>query len=242
MLIKDTRWVLYRFGLIVPSSNTTMETEFHKMLPESFTVHVARLRLEEVSLKGLAKMEEKIEEEAVKLSDADVNVIGYGCTIGSLLKGIGYDRVIEERIERVTKKPAVTTAGAVISALRELSIKKLAVATPYSDELNIVEEKFLKASGLSIIDMKSLGLSDNIKIGMIDEKTVIQLIMSLNYKEADGIFISCTNFPTIKVIQRLEDTLRKPIISSNTATLWAMLKKCAIKANIKGYGMLLEER
>ncbi|KPV63998.1 MAG: Maleate isomerase [Candidatus Bathyarchaeota archaeon BA1] len=229
-----------RLGLIIPSSNTTMEAEFHEMLPKGFSVHAARLRLTEVTVQGLAEMEEGIEEEALKLADASVNIIGYGCTSGSLFRGLGHDKIIEERIEKASGIPAVATAGAVVSALKALNIKRVAVATPYIDEINDLEEEFLLANGFQVVDFRGLGIKDNIKIGKLSGQTAYELVMGMRCKEADGVFISCTNFPTISSIERLEKTLRKPVISSNTATLWAMLKRCSISIKIKGFGILLE--
>ncbi|MCX8169184.1 MAG: aspartate/glutamate racemase family protein [Candidatus Methanomethylicia archaeon] len=232
---------MVKLGLIIPSSNTTMETEFRVMLPQGFTIHTARLRLKSVTLEGLIEMESRVEEEAIKLADADVDVIGYGCTSGSLFKGLGHDKMLEEMITRVTGKPAVATAGAVVNALRVLNIKNVAVATPYIDEINELEKKFLIENGFKVVDLKGLQLSDNLKIGRISSRTTYRLISKLKYEDADGIFISCTNYPTIKVIEKLENKLKKPIISSNTATLWAMIRKLNIKVKIKGYGKLLEE-
>jgi len=217
-----------------------MEPEFYKMLPEGFTVHTARLRLRSVTVKSLAEMEQEIEEEASKLADANVSVIGYGCTSGSLFKGLGHDLEIERRIEKVSGKPAVATAGAVVKALKSLKIRKVAVATPYIDEINRLEKRFLTLNGFKVIDFKGLEISDNLEIGRVNRKTLLDLVLSLNYKEADGIFISCTNLPTINVVQELETTLKKSVVSSNTATLWAMLKKIAVSIKIKGYGKLLE--
>ena len=210
---------MFKLGLIIPSSNTTMEPEFYRMLPNDFTVHTARLRLKKVTVKDLAKMEKDIDKEAIKLADAGVDVIGYGCTSGSLFRGLGHDRMIEEKIEKVSGKPAVATSGAVVNAL---------------------EKEFLEANGFKVVDLKGLGLSDNMLIGRIDEQTAIKLVTSLKHENADGVFISCTNFPTIRIIQKLEDMLKKPVISSNTATLWLMLRKLAISTKIKGYGKLLE--
>ncbi len=232
---------LVRLGLIIPSSNTTMESEFCVMLPKGFTAHTARARLRSVTLECLTEMESKIEEEAAKLADADVNVIGYGCTSGSLYKGLGHDKMIEVRIEKASGKPAVATAGAVVSALKTLKIKNVSVATPYIAEINDLEKKFLAANGFKVVDLKGLQLSDNIKIGTVNSKTTYELITKLKHKEADGIFISCTNFPTVRTIKKLENELRKSVISSNTATLWAMLKKIDVPLKINGYGKLLEE-
>lgn len=219
-----------------------MESEFWAMLPRDFTVHTARMRLKRVTLECLAEMESEIEEEAAKLADADVDIIGYGCTSGSLFRGLGHDKMIEKRIEKVSGRPAVSTAGAVVNALKTLGIKNVSVATPYITEINDLEEKFLVANGFRVVDLKGLHLSDNLKIGRIDSKTTHRLIANLNCEEADGVFISCTNFPTIKVIKQLEKKLGKPVVSSNTATLWAMLRKINIPIKIKGYGKLLEEK
>jgi len=229
-----------RLGLMVPSSNTTMEPEFYRMLPKGFSVHTARLRLREVTVKGLAEMEERIEEEAGKLADAGIGVIGYGCTSGSLFRGMGHDKMIEERIERASGIPAVATAGAVISALKALHVRKVATATPYIEEINSLEKKFLSANGFQVVDLKGLGIKDNIEIGKLGGQDAYKLVMELRYDEADGIFISCTNFPTVESVGKLEKELRKPVISSNTATLWAMLKKCDVFIKIRGFGKLLE--
>ncbi|MFQ5758657.1 MAG: aspartate/glutamate racemase family protein [Candidatus Bathyarchaeia archaeon] len=228
-----------RLGLIIPSSNTTMEREFNKLLPEGFSVHTARLRLREVTVKELAEMEKEVEDEALKLADAGVNVIGYGCTSGSLFKGLGHDKVIEARIERASGIPAVATAGTVVSALKALNVKRVAVATPYIKEINDLEEDFLSSNGFQVVELKGLGIKDNIEIGRLDSQAAYELVMELRYAEADGVFISCTNFPTLDKIRKLEDTLRKPVISSNTATFWAMLRKCGISIKIKDFGKLL---
>jgi len=229
-----------RLGLIVPSSNTTIEKEFGILSPESFSVHIARLRLTEVTVKGLVEMEKSVEEEALKLADAGVDVIGYGCTSGSLIRGLGHDKTIEARIERASGTPAVATAGAVVSALKGWNIQQVAVATPYVDEINDLEREFLSSNGFQVADLKGLGIEENIEIGRLDSQDAYELVMRLEYADADGVFISCTNFPTLDKIKDLEDAIRKPVISSNTATFWAMLRRCGISVKIKDFGQLLE--
>jgi len=229
-----------RLGLIIPSSNTTMEPEFHRMLPRTFTVHVARLALKEVSVNALAKMQEKLEEEASKLADAEVDVIGYGCTSGSLLKGLGYDKQIEDRIQAVAGIPTVATAGAVVDALKTLNVTRIAVATPYIEEINKLEERFLSLSKFRVVNLKGLGIKANTKIGKLKSQKTYELVTGLEYSEAEGIFISCTNLATIDIIEKLEKTTGKIVVSSNTATLWSMLKKCGAHVSIRGFGKLLE--
>lgn len=229
-----------RLGLIIPSSNTTMEREFHKMLSEGFSVHTARVRLKSATVEELAKMEEEVEEEAAKLADADVEVIGYGCTSGSFFRGLGHDKLIEEKIRKSSGRPAVSTSGAVISALKFLNVRKVAVATPYIDEINKLEEKFLLDNGFQVVDLKGLGIVENLRIGRLSSQTLSRLVAGLKHEKAECIFISCTNFPTVDNIKKFEEDFKKPVFSSNTATIWAMLKKCGATVKIRGFGSLLE--
>lgn len=217
-----------------------MESEFCEMMPRGFSAHIARLRLVEVTVRQLALMEKNIEDAALKLADAQVDVIGYGCTSGSLFRGLGHDESIEERIEQTTHIPAVATAGAVVDALRALNIRKVCVATPYTDEINDLEKKFLSSSGFQVVDLKGLGLKDNLKIGGLMGEVACRLVVELDYHIADGIFLSCTNLATAGVIEKLEHMTEKSVVSSNTATMWAMLRKGDFSTEIKGFGRLLE--
>ena len=228
-----------RLGLIVPSSNTTMEAEFWRMASGLGTVHTSRIRLEKITIDELEEMEEQMLEAAIRLADADVNVIGYGCTSGSLLKGKDHGGEIERNITEKTGIPAVATARAVIEALGELRIKKLCVATAYIEEINELEKSFLEQNGIDVLKIKGLGIEQNSEVGSKDPSVAYELAKEMYVPEAQGIFISCTNFRTIEVIDKLEKELDVPIVSSNTATLWAMMNKAGAKNKIKGYGRLL---
>jgi len=227
-----------RLGLIVPSSNTTMEAEYGRVLPDNITLHTGRMRLRDVTVEALVEMERSVEQEALKLADADVDIIGYGCTSGSLVKGLHHDKDIVSKIERVTNVPAVATAGAVVDALKSLKIRKVAVATPYIDEINNLEDKFLNGNGFEVVEIKGLSVVENTKIGVTKGSVVIDLVEGLNHQDANGIFISCTNLPTMKVIEKLESELHKPVISSNTSTLWSMIKRSGHEVKIQGIGRL----
>lgn len=228
----------FRLGLLVPSSNTVMEQEFRAMLPRDVSVHVGRIRLRQIVVHELLKMEKQIREEALKLADADVDVIGFGCTSGSLTRGLGHDRQIVKVIEKTAKRPAVATAGAVVEALRSLRLSRVSVATPYIEKINTLERKFLEENGFPIEKMFGLGLKDNLRIGRLESGTVFDLIKNVNSARAEGLFASCTNLPTIGLITRLEKTFGKPVVSSNTATLWAMLKKIGYALKTIKYGRL----
>ncbi len=230
-----------RIGLIIPSSNTTMEPEFWRMAPEGVSVHTARMKLSAVTVEELVEMEKDAVRAAQLLATADVDILVYGCTTGSLVKGPGYDREITEKLTRATGIKAVATATAVLEALEELGARRVALATPYIEEVNRKEVEFLESQGYKVVDLKYLGIRENTEIGRQTPQIAYRLAKSLETSNADAVFISCTNFRTIEVIKLLEKDLGIPVFSSNTATMWLTLKELGLREPIRGYGMLLEE-
>jgi maleate isomerase len=202
-----------------------MESEFNSLSRGNFTVHSARLKLHRVTVEELEKMERGVEEAAMLLADAHVDIIAYGCTSGSLFRGLGHDLRIAKSITEKTGLPAVATASCVVDALRFLKVRTVSIATPYVDEINNLERKFLFENGFEVLQMRGLGIEDNLTIGRILDQSIIELARKANHQRAQAIFISCTNLPTIDIIPQLEENVGKPVISSNTATFWSMLRK-----------------
>ncbi len=227
-----------RLGLIVPSSNTTMESEFWRIAFGWATVHISRIRIQKVTIQSLRQMEGQILDAAVRLADAEVDIIGYGCTSGSLFRGKDHGQEIERTIAEATGIQAIATARAVVKALDKLSINKVSVATPYIEEINELEKKFLEQNKINVLRIKGLNIINNNEIGERDSGEAYELAKEVYVPEANGLFISCTNFRTIEVIDKLERELGVPVISSNTATFWDMMRKAGEKRRFKKYGNL----
>ena len=214
----------FRIGLIVPSSNTTMEPEFYRVCPEGVSIHTARVPLEEVTPDALVKMADYVLDAAKMLKTANVNVIVYGCTSGTLIGGVKWERELTSKIERKTSVETITTASAVVQALKALDIKRVVVATPYIDKINELEKKFLEEHGIKVLSIKGLGVVKNIEIGKLASWISYRLAKEVFKPEADGIFISCTNFRTLEIIEKLERELGKPVVTSNQASIWTALR------------------
>lgn len=229
-----------RIGLLVPSSNTTMEPEFNRMVPRDISIHTARMRLEEVTPEELVKMAVEAESAASLLATADVDVLVYGCTTGSLIGGTEWEERLVSSIEEESGIPTLSTSRAVVDALKAVGGRSVAVATPYTDDLNRLEYAFLESSGIEVTTIQGLGLVSNLEIGRTEGVVVEDLVREVA-EGADILFISCTNLPTISLIEKLENELRKPIITSNQASLWAALRGSEV-AEISGYGVLLKRR
>src|SRR6476660_3663306 len=167
----------YRIGQIVPSSNTTMETEIPAMFraregiePERFTFHSSRMRMKRVTKEELAAMDRDSDRCALELSDARVDVMGYACLVAIMSMGPGYHRHSQERLHRRTIEngapaPVITSAGALIDGLKVMGARKIAVITPYMKPLTDVVVNYINVEGIDVIDSVSLEIDDNVALG-----------------------------------------------------------------------------
>ncbi len=216
---------MHRLGVILPSSNTTVEYEFSKALQGSdISVHYARVPLQEVTVQGLEGMECELGNAAQLLADAGVEAVAFACTSGSLVKGLGYDSKLTKHISEVAHCPALTTSGAVLEALKTLNARKICLGTPYLSEVAAKEVEFLEGNGFEVLKEQSLGIKENLKIGKLPPADAEKLAKTVYTKGTDAVFISCTNFRTFEALSALESQLGVPVISSNSTTLWAALK------------------
>lgn len=229
-----------RIGLLVPSSNTTMEMELHEALPEGVSLHTSRMPLKNVTEEELLKMEALAVEGAALLKDANVDIILYGCTSGSFIGGKNFEKELEAKIEKEVALPVVSTSSAILEALGVVDAQRILVITPYTDEINEREREFLEANEFEVLDIRGLGIEDNLRIGKLEPYEAYRLARATFMDEADAIFISCTNFRTFEIIELLEDDFGVPVITSNQASLWLTLREMDIHDVIPGLGSLFE--
>ncbi|ANF21875.1 maleate cis-trans isomerase family protein [Thermococcus piezophilus] len=230
-----------RLGLIVPSSNTTMEMEFHSSLPDGVSLHTSRVPLRNVTEEELIKMNALAVESAKLLRDAGVELILYGCTSGSFIGGKDFEKELEAKMENEVNVPVVSTSTAVIEALRMLDAQSILVVTPYTDEINEREREFLEANDFEVLDIRGLGIEDNAQIGKLEPYEAYRLAKATFVDEADAIFISCTNLRTFEIIEALEEDLGVPVVTSNQASLWLALRELDVMEKIPWLGRLFVE-
>jgi maleate isomerase len=231
-----------RIGLITLASDTSVLPEYTRLMPEGVAVYPAPIVLPrgEVTAAALAEMLEgdQLERAAALLVWADVDIIVFACTTGSLVHGLGWDRTLIGRIERASGKRATTTTTAVLEALRAVSVTSLAVATPYIDELNAIERRFLEENEYRVASIAGMGCTTDAEIGRLEPEDAVALVERIDTPDAGAIFVSCTNFHCLLAVAALERRHGKPVITSNLAGAWAAVRGIGIDDAIPGYGLL----
>jgi maleate isomerase len=230
-----------RIGLLVPSSNTTVEPEFYRALPRGVTLHTARLFLTRIAPESILKMVEDLETQARLLATADVDVIVLGATAPSFLNGLGYDRELIQKIESATGRAATTTSTALVEAIRHFGARRVVLGSAYDEKVNGIAKSFLEASGVEVVGMKGLSLVDNLVVGRLGPDTAYDLALQVNDADADAIVLSCTNWQTMDAIERIERETGKPVISTTQASIWAALRIIGHQESVTGYGRLLRD-
>ncbi|MFC1891201.1 hypothetical protein ACFLZT_02340 [Thermodesulfobacteriota bacterium] len=225
-----------QLGIIVPSGNTVMEYEWSRLVPAGVSVHSCRIPHNDSSDDTSLQTVKEAAEAAELLAHAKVQAICFGCTVESF-QTIGIDLKIIREIETATKTIATTTTTAIIDALKYLGIESVAIASPYPQQINELFAKYLAHSGFKVMTHK--GLADKNSAAMPPE-TACNLAIEVNSKEAEAIIISCSNFRSLEVIERLEKELEKPVIASNTASLWKTLRLAQVKDQVPDAGMLFK--
>lgn len=232
-----------KLGVIVPPTNTANEAEWNRMVPEGVTVHTARMPLhtDTTSAHGKKSLYDDVGKFSRDLAQAGVSVVAYGCTAGSMVTPM---EQLPDFMRKEIGLPAVTTAQSLVAALRALGVKKVAAATPYHDALNDHEIHFLADQGIETVAMRGLGIGAN---GPAEYRLIARVPLDQVYAhargafhaDADALLISCTDFATLPLIERLEREIGKPVVTSNQATFWAALRAAGVDDRIDGCGALL---
>lgn len=243
----------FRIGQIVPSSNTTMETEIPAMLTsryelfpeERFTFHSARMRMMNVSSEELKRMDIDSDRCALELSDARVDVMAYACLVAIMCQGAGYHKVSQDRLSKTVAgnnapTPVLSSAGALVDSLTMLGYKKIALITPYMKPLTQQVIDYIEAAGIEVTDSISLEVSDNLAVGRLDPMNLVGHADRLNIGQAEGVVLSaCVQMPSLPAIQVVQDRLDMPVLSASVSTVYQILKTLGLKAQVPNAGHLL---
>jgi maleate isomerase len=242
----------FKIGQIVPSSNTTMETEIpailrarEDILPERFTFHSSRMRMKKVTKSELELMDADSLRCALELSDAHVDVIGYACLVAIMSMGNGYhvksqNNLYEQTVKNEYPTAVITSAGALVEGLHTLKAKNIAIITPYMKPLTKLVVDYLTDQGFNVVDSISLEISDNLEVAAQNPENLKEIYKKLDTDKADVVVLSaCVQMPSLPSVDFVEKELGKPVTTASICTTYKMLKELGLEAKSKIGGELL---
>ena len=219
--------------LVVPENNTTMEGEMRAYCPQIHDLLVARVSRPARTLlredipayrASTLKAVEPFEGEAI-------DILLYGCTAAGFLAGPEGESELACALSARFGVETVTTAGAMVAVLQDEKVTRIDVVTPYLEAVNEGLKAYLAAGGITVERLESFSCATTAELGAIGSAEVLALARATASREAQALFIACSQLPTRAILPRLRRELRRPVRSSIEATAWAASKAFAAKAS-----------
>ena len=228
-----------RIGLIALASDFMIEKDFINVIKDKdIDFFVNRIECyNPLTSENLIKMSQKVTEVTKDiLPDEKIDCVVYGCTSGTIAAG---HTSIEKKIKLAKPEAKVITPStAAIKALKKLNVKKLSIFTPYSKKLNDEVVDYFTKEKFEIISNSYFDIESDIDIGKVDQNYLYDVLLKIDLKDADALFVSCTALPVLSIIDKLEKKLNKFVLSSNQALIWDTLESIGKNNSVKGFGKL----
>jgi maleate isomerase len=232
-----------KIGRISPSPETVGAEEWRRSMPDGVCLVETRTLIHDVTVDGLTETVKQVERAALELASAEVDVILQAGTAIAFFRGFGHDQELRQRIHAATGIKATTSLTAVVDALRTLEVQRLAIATSYLAEIDARLAEVLERSGFEVAAIRGMGLKKSIDMGKVSPEETYRLAREVvrSAQQADGILISCGNLRTFEAIEPLEIDTGLPVVTSNQAGLWQVLRITGIRDHLTSLGRLLRE-
>lgn len=225
----------FRIGVLVPFTNTNLETEMILMCPADTTMHFQRLggydadaipASGQMAGLGMSAMDHDVR----MIAGVKPNAILFGCTSATLTHGPAFDAELANKIAMQSGSVALTAAGCLTAAIRAVSASKIGFASPYTSDINKHAESYLRENGIETVSRAEIDRElDNWEQGELTTEEVFDLAIRSNSDDAQAILLSCTDLRTIDAIPKIEEKLGKPVISSNQAMAYCAMAKLGLK-------------
>ncbi|MBC3191273.1 maleate cis-trans isomerase [Pseudonocardia sp. C8] len=243
----------HRIGLVVPSSNVTVETEMPALLQRhreaTFSFHSTRMRMHTVSPEELRAMNAQRGRCIDEIGDAGVDAVLYACLVALMAQGHTDGVGEHERTEQAATAQlaargfgahVVSSAGALVHALRATGAERVALVMPYLRPVAELVVGYLEAEGVTVTDWRALEVADNAQVGCLPGHRVLGAARALDLAGADALVLSaCVQMPSLPLVQAAEDEFGLPVLSAATAGAFTLLDRLGLAVDLPGAGRLL---
>ncbi|HXQ41464.1 MAG TPA: aspartate/glutamate racemase family protein [Candidatus Udaeobacter sp.] len=229
-------------GLIVLATDNTIEHEFRRMLAmDGIAFYETRIRnAAEINPATLAEMEKGMAAAAgLIMPGVHLDVVAYGCTSGTVV--IGEDKVFARIREARPDVACTTPITGAIAGLKALGASRVALLTPYIEEVNQMLRRFIEARGIAVPVMGSFNHENDLEVARISEASIKEAVHRLVAADrVDAVFVSCTSLRVAAIAEELEREVGVPVTSSNHAMAWHCLRLAGYGEPVSGFGSLFK--
>ena len=230
----------HHFGVLIPSTNTTVEIEYNRLLPPTLQAHVGRL-LSSGAGPFSPSLDADVDHQARLLGTAKVEVISLAQTSASLFAD-DYDATVTQRMSKGAGVPAITSAQAIGQAVRALGARRIALVSPYSQPvLERAKHYYQTKYSLEVLALEGFAATDSYMIGKLGPENARDAFARIEQPEVEVLVVPGGNFPTMSYVPAWEREFGKPVVTTNQAALWAMMGIMGVSDPLPGLGRLLEE-
>ncbi|WP_210421406.1 aspartate/glutamate racemase family protein [Rhizobium sp. R693] len=210
-----------RVGLMVPSSNTVMELDFNRELSREYDVHTARMYMVETTRAAEISMVETYAPEAARdLGTLNPDLVVFGCTSAGSLFGTAYDADVCDKLSAIARAPTLGVLTAVGQQLDALPGQRLAVITPYVEDLTNSVARAAQSATRHVVRAAGMGISDNVRLCEPTPEEIVDFSRTnLTGIDFDLLLVSCTNFRALEAQPMLEREFGVPVVTSNSAVI-----------------------
>ncbi len=229
-----------RLGVIVLETDQTIEQELRSFQLDDVAIYHSRIPMEvDVSADSFGAMPQRLPVAAALLpQEFDFDVIGYACTSAATVIGAG---AVADAIR--TAHPGVACTDpitAALAAFRTLGSRRIAVVTPYVEDVTERIVSTFESDGLEVVAAGSFMEPSDLVVARISESSIANGVRKIVAEsDCDAAFISCTSLRSRRIIPKLEAELDIPVVSSNQAFLWHLLRLGGVQDVIEQHGRLL---
>ena len=228
-------------GLIVLATDETIEHEWRRLLNldgvSFFVSRIPSARI--VTPEALRATEADITRATHILPNTRLDVVAYGCTSASVF--IGEETVARRICEARPGVHCTTPITAAKAAFQALGLSRIALFTPYSEEINQAMRRHLETAGVQVPVRGSFNNKNDTEVARIAPAAIREAVLELGRESAvEGVFVSCTNLRIAALIDELEAQLDKPVTSSCHATAWHALRLAGVTDPLPGQGRLFQ--
>ncbi len=215
-------------GVLTPQANTTVEPEFWALMPPGWSMLTARLMSDKPTIRErLVDYTERYAATSEEFANAPIDVIAAACTGASYLIGVEAEAELVVRIEDRFSVPFITAALATVAALRAMGAEKLAVLSPYPEDLNQASTPYWQAHGFDVVAKAGPHLEDAAfhPIYAMGGDAVLGSYRHLSDSGADAVLMLGTGMASLRPLLAGVHEGLVPAVSCNLALVWAAVQK-----------------